>query len=220
MRPDASHPRRARRCPTGGRAPRSEPRHRPGARSGRRRTSGRCSGPVPVGAEPPVMTRPEAVDVAVVGAGQAGLSVSYELADADIEHVVLERGRVGERWRGRWDSFCLVLPNWTVRLPGDRYHGDDPDGFMPRDDVVGLLAAYARRFQAPVREGVAVLSLARSDDGGFFLHTSSGDIRAGQVVLATGGYQKPHRPPGADQLPASLHVIDAEDYTNPGALAW
>jgi putative flavoprotein involved in K+ transport len=164
------------------------------------------------------MIGPEGVDVAVVGGGQAGLSVSHELAHADIEHVVLERGRVGETWRGRWDSFCLVLPNWTVRLPGGCYRGDDPDGFMPRDDIVGHLAAYAHGFQAPVREGVTVLSLARSNDGGFYLHTSSGDIRARQVVLATGGYQKPYRPRGANQLPPSLHVIDAENYTSPGAL--
>src|SRR5205807_3432338 len=76
----------------------------------------------------------ETVDVAVVGAGQAGLSISHELRHAGIEHVVLERGRVGETWRGRWDSFCLVIPNWTVRLPGAPYRGGDPDGFMPRDD--------------------------------------------------------------------------------------
>lgn len=160
----------------------------------------------------------EAVDVVVIGAGQAGLALSHELSRAGVEHVVLERGRVGETWRGRWDSFCLVTPNWTVQLPGDHYQGDDPDGFMPRDEIVGHLVRYAHSFQTPVREGVDVSALGSSDDGGFLLRTSSGDVRARQVVLASGGYQKPHRPPGADQLPASLHVIDAEDYTNPEAL--
>ena len=160
----------------------------------------------------------EHVDVVVVGAGQAGLSISHELAHEGIDHVVLERGRVGETWRGRWDSFCLVIPNWTVRLPGAPYRGGDPDGFMPRDDIVAHLAGYARSFKAPVREGVNVSALDTGDDDGFLLRTSAGTVRARQVVLASGGYQKPHRPPAAAQLPASLHVIDAEDYTNPPAL--
>jgi putative flavoprotein involved in K+ transport len=161
---------------------------------------------------------PETVEVAVVGGGQAGLSLSHELSHAGVEHLVLEQGRVGQTWRGRWDSFCLVIPNWTVQLPGGHYDGDDPDGFMPRDDIVDHLVRYADRFGAPVREGVEVSRLSATDDGGFLLSTSSGDIRARRVVLASGGYQKPHRPPGADQLPASLHVIDVEGYTNPEAL--
>jgi putative flavoprotein involved in K+ transport len=158
------------------------------------------------------------VDVVVVGAGQAGLSLSHELAAAGVEHVVLERGRVGETWRGRWDSFCLVIPNWTVQLPGGRYRGDDPDGFMPRDQIVSHLVSYADSFHAPVRDGVTVTSLERADNGGFLLRTSAGETRASQVVLASGGYQKPHRPPAAAQLPASVHAIDAEDYVNPAAL--
>jgi len=160
----------------------------------------------------------EAVDVVVVGAGQAGLSLSYELSHAGVEHVVLERGKVGETWRGRWDSFCLVLPNWTLQLPGGHYKGSDPDGFMPRDNVVSHLAAYANSFVAPVREGVNVSSVYPGDDGRFNLSTPSGDIRARRVVLAAGSYQKPHRPTGADQLPMSVHVLDAEDYTNGEAL--
>jgi putative flavoprotein involved in K+ transport len=158
------------------------------------------------------------VDVVIVGAGQAGLSLSHELAAAGVEHVVLERGRVGETWRGRWDSFCLVIPNWTVQLPGGHYRGDEPDGFMPRDQIVGHLVAYAESFQAPVREGVSVTSLERADNDAFLLRTSAGEIRAREVVLASGGYQKPHRPPAAAQLPASVHAIDAEDYVNPAVL--
>jgi putative flavoprotein involved in K+ transport len=160
----------------------------------------------------------EAVEVAVVGAGQAGLSLSHELDHAGVEHLVLERGRVGETWRGRWDSFCLVIPNWTVQLPGGHYRGDEPDGFMPRDEIVGHLVGYADSFRAPVREGVDISALRPNDDGDFVLSTTSGDIRARHVVLASGGYQKAHRPPSADQLPASLHVIDTEGYTNPDAL--
>src|SRR5438309_7291413 len=151
-----------------------------------------------------------AVDVAIVGAGQAGLSLSHELAAAGVEHIILERGRVGETWRGRWESFCLVIPNWTVQLPGGRYRGAEPDGFMPRDQIVSHLVAYAESFHAPVRDGVSVTNLEHADDGTFLLRTSSGEIRARQVVLASGGYQKPHRPAAAAPLPASVHVIDAE----------
>ena len=70
------------------------------------------------------------IPVIVVGAGQAGLATSCELTKAGIEHVVLERGRIGQTWRGRWDSFCLVTPNWSVQLPDGHYDGPDPDGFM------------------------------------------------------------------------------------------
>ena len=161
---------------------------------------------------------PEAVEVAIVGAGHAGLSLSHELSHADVEHVVLERGRVGETWRGRWDSFCLVTPNWTVQLPNGHYVGGDPDGFMPRGDIVAHLVDYAEGFGAPVREGVEVSRLRANDGDGLLLTTSSGDVFARHVVLASGAYQKPHRPAGAGELPASLHTIDAEEYTNADAL--
>jgi putative flavoprotein involved in K+ transport len=161
---------------------------------------------------------PESLDVVVVGAGQAGLSLSHELSHAGIEHLVLERGRVGETWRGRWDTFCLVTPNWSVQLPGGHYSGKDPDGFMPRDDVVGHLVGYAESFRAPVREDVEVTEVQVLDGGGFRLHTSAGAIQARRLVLAAGGYQKPHRPAGAKQLPPWLTAIDAEKYTNPDAL--
>ncbi len=160
-----------------------------------------------------------AVDTVIVGAGQAGLSLSHELAAAGVDHIILERGRVGETWRGRWDSFCLVIPNWTVQLPGGRYRGEDPDGFMPKMEIVDHLVGYAASFRAPVHEGVMVPSLEAGEHGGFLLRTSSGEIRAKDVVLASGGYQKAHRPAAAAQLPASVHAFDAEDYTNPTALS-
>jgi pyridine nucleotide-disulfide oxidoreductase len=158
------------------------------------------------------------LDVVVIGAGQAGLAVSHELTARGIEHVVVERGRVGETWRGRWDSFCLVTPNWSVRLPGGGYAGGDPDGFMPRDEIVDHLERYATSFAAPVREGVEVMTLERSPDGGFALTTTSGPLHAEAVVLATGAYQRPHRPPGAATLPESIFQIDAEGYRNEAGL--
>ena len=160
----------------------------------------------------------ETHDVVIIGAGQAGLSLSHELTRARREHVILERGKVGQSWRGRWDSFCLVLPNWTIKLPGQSYAGGEPDGFLKRDDFVRYLASYAESFQAPVREGVNVNSLQTNRDGGFHLSTSAGKISAREVVVASGGYQKPHRPAGVEQLPKSILILDAESYTNPRAL--
>ena len=153
----------------------------------------------------------------VVGGGQAGLAVSRELTQAGVGHLVLERGRVGQSWRSRWDSFCLVTPNWSVQLPGRPYDERDPDGFMPRDEVVGYLERYAAGFDAPVREGVEVHSL-RSRPAGFLLETSAGPLEAQTVVLATGAYQRPNRPAGASTLPPSLLQLDVEDYRSPSDL--
>lgn len=160
----------------------------------------------------------QSIDVAIIGAGQAGLATSHELTEAGIEHVVLEQGRLGETWRTRWDSFCLVTPNWSVRLPGHPYDGDDPDGFMPRDEIVAYLERYAAGFSAPVREGIEVTSLAEAPDGGFLLRTSDGEIRARSVVVATGAYQRAHRPEPAGSLPAGLPQIDVQAYRSPAEL--
>ncbi len=158
------------------------------------------------------------VEVVVVGGGQAGLAVSRELTQESVDHVVLERGRVGQSWAGRWDSFCLVTPNWFVQLPGHPYDGGDPDGFMPRDEIVAYLERYAARIAAPVREGVEVTSLRPGPDGGFLLETSAGEIVAQTVVLSAGAYRRPHRPAGAATLPADLLQIDVADYRNPAEL--
>jgi putative flavoprotein involved in K+ transport len=157
--------------------------------------------------------------VVVIGAGQAGLAVSHELTKAGVEHLVLERGRIGETWRRRWESFCLVTPNWSVRLPGYGYDGDDPDGFMPRDEIVAYLERYATTFKAPVRGGVEVTSLEHAAaHAGYLVSTSAGDLKARVVVVATGAYQKPHRPSAAASLPPGLPQIDIEDYRSPEAL--
>jgi putative flavoprotein involved in K+ transport len=158
------------------------------------------------------------VDVAIVGAGHAGLATSHELTVRGIEHVVLERGRVGQTWRDRWDSFCLVTPNWTVQLPGGVYDGDDPDGYLPRDGIVAHLERYASGFKAPVREGSEVLAIDRSDGGAFILQTPGGDLLADRVVLATGAYQRSYRPAAAADLPADLPRVDVNDYRNPSGL--
>src|ERR1700712_1132253 len=110
------------------------------------------------------------VPVAVVGAGQAGLAMSRLLVDAGVGHFVLERDRVASEWRDRrWDSFSLVTPNWQCQLPGWPYRGDDPDGFMVRDEIVAYLEGYAASFAPPLFEGVAVTRLRRQGDGPFEL---------------------------------------------------
>src|SRR4029077_21045287 len=104
--------------------------------------------------------------VVVIGGGQAGLAMSYCLQQRGIDHVVLEKNRVGHEWRERrWDSFCLVTPNWQCRLPGFPYAGPEPSGFMVKDDIVRYLEDYARSFEPPLLEGVAATSLRRDPAG-------------------------------------------------------
>jgi putative flavoprotein involved in K+ transport len=160
----------------------------------------------------------EATNVLVVGAGQAGLALSHELTARGVEHLVLERGRIGQSWRDRWDSFCLVTPNWTIRLPDGGYDGTDPDGYLPRDEIVAFLERYAASIRAPTREGVAVRSVAPLEEGGFRVRTSNGEISAQRVALASGTYHRPHRPV-AETLPPSIEVLDVHRYRRPAALA-
>jgi putative flavoprotein involved in K+ transport len=160
----------------------------------------------------------EKVEVAIIGAGQAGLATSWYLNQARVEHVVLDAGRVGETWRSRrWDSFCLVTPNWSVKLPGATYSGPDPDGFMGRDELIDHLQSWADSFHAPVQAQSPVSSLDR-EDGGFVLALPDRKLLAKTVVVATGAYQRAHRPIGSEGLPAGLNQLLAEEYSNAGAL--
>lgn len=155
------------------------------------------------------------VTTVVIGAGQAGLAVSRQLRELDVEHVVLERARVAQAWRDRWDSFTLVTPNWTLDLPGSPYAGDEPEGHVARDEIVAYLEDYAAG--APIREGVCVGAL-RAGNAGFRLSTSDGEIDASQVVVCTGAYQRPFRPTGVSGMPPNVLVMDATDYRSPAGL--
>jgi putative flavoprotein involved in K+ transport len=151
--------------------------------------------------------------VIVVGAGQAGLAISHCLVQRKFEHVVLERHRVGHAWRTqRWDSFCLVTPNWQCRLPGYPYAGSDPHGFMRKDQVVRYLEGYAAAFEPPLHEGVEVRRVRKAEGARFVLETSLGDLRADQVVIAAGGYHQPKIPTLAKALPSEVVQLHSASY--------
>lgn len=157
--------------------------------------------------------------VVIVGGGQAGLSMSYHLTGRNIEHIVLERDQIAHEWRDRrWDSFCLVTPNWQCQLPGFPYAGDDPDGFMLREEIAGYLDVYAKSFTPPVIEGVEATRLRRDRKGKYLLGTGRGELIADQVVLATGPYQVPLIPRLADRLPEDLAQLHSSQYRNPDQL--
>jgi putative flavoprotein involved in K+ transport len=156
--------------------------------------------------------------VVVIGGGQAGLSMSHCLAARGIDHVVLERDRIGHEWRDRrWDTFCLVTPNWQCQLPGFPYRGPDPEGFMGRVEIVSYIEEYARAFDLPVVEGVSATRL-RVAPRGFAISTTAGDLTADQVVLATGPYQVSLIPRMAERLPESLVQLHSSEYRNPEEL--
>ncbi|HYP03070.1 MAG TPA: FAD-dependent oxidoreductase, partial [Cyanobium sp.] len=156
--------------------------------------------------------------VVVIGGGQAGLSMAACLQRRGIRPLVLEKHRIGHAWeQQRWDSFCLVTPNWQCRLPEFPYDGPDPEGFMGRAEIVSYVRRFAERIGADVREGVAVSRLQRLG-AGYRLVTAEGEIEAEQVVVATGGYHRPRRHPMAERLPRAVLQLDARDYRHPDQL--
>ena len=158
--------------------------------------------------------------VVVIGAGQAGLSVSSLLKLREIDHLVLERHTVAHAWKSaRWDSFCLVTPNWQCRLPGYQYAGEDPYGFMVRDEIVRYIEDYAASFEPPLHEGVDVTNVAlRTDGRGFSVRTSAGDVTADQVVVAIGGYHVASLPRMSERMPAGVVQLHSSQYKNARSL--
>ena len=151
--------------------------------------------------------------VVVVGGGQAGLAMSRCLGVRGIDHLVLERDVVASSWkRYRWDTFCLVTPNWQCDLPDFPYAGDDPHGFMVREEIIGYLEAYREFVDPPLREGVTVTRLTRDERGTFTLETTAGTCTADQVVVATGGYHTPVVPSLTEPLPTGITQVQSQDY--------
>jgi putative flavoprotein involved in K+ transport len=155
------------------------------------------------------------IDTVVIGAGHAGLAVSRLLTEARVDHVVLDRGRVGERWRTeRWDSLHLLTPAWMTRLPHYQAVGADPDAFIRAGAFVEHLEEYAASFAAPVVTGAPVLAVAGTD-AGYRVDTPAGTWRARHVVMATGPHGRPRIPAGLDRE----YVLPASGYRNPDTLA-
>lgn len=162
---------------------------------------------------------PERIDTLVVGAGQAGVAMSEHLGRAGVPHLVLERGRIAERWRSeRWDSLVANGPAWHDRFPGLAFEDFGPDAFVPKERMADYFAAYVDKMASPVRCGVEVTEVRRMDGrAGFRVETSQGVIEANAVVVATGPFQQPAIPE-IIPLTAGLTQIHSSAYRNPGAL--
>lgn len=164
---------------------------------------------------------PARIHTVVMGAGQAGLAMSWYLRQAGREHVLLERrATLGGGWQDRWDEFRLVSPNWTTSLPGYPYDGPDPDGFMPGREVAARIAGYAGAISAPVVLGTTVERLGASTrpGGGFTVRTNQGEIHAEEVVIAAGGFHLPRIPAMASAFAPRIRQLHSHDYRNEASL--
>jgi putative flavoprotein involved in K+ transport len=154
------------------------------------------------------------VEVAVVGAGQAGLAVGRFLALQGRDFVILDAGAaIGSAWRERWDSLVLFTPRRYSALPDLAFPGD-PDGYPTRDEVVRYLEQYVSTFDLPVELDSRVLALTRADDG-FVLELEDGAVVADQVVVATGPFQQPRTAAFADELAAAVLQLHSAAYRRP-----
>jgi putative flavoprotein involved in K+ transport len=154
----------------------------------------------------------------VVGGGQAGLSASYWLSRAGLDHIVFEKKTAMNKWWSeRWDAFCLVTPNWQCQLPGHAYDGPDPNGFMVKAQILDYLEAFRQRVNPPIRENVEVLSVEKEATG-FKVKTAAGACTADAVFLATSLYGTPSVPHFSNQIPQSILQLHTADYRNPTAL--
>ncbi|HSH13063.1 MAG TPA: MSMEG_0570 family nitrogen starvation response protein, partial [Desulfurivibrionaceae bacterium] len=183
-------------------------------------SQGHIQGPVQLaGIEPdgavPASGTPPHYSALVIGAGQAGLAMSYCLQDQGIDHLVLEAsGEIAHAWRHeRWDSFCLVTPNWQCQLPGFPYQGDDPHGFMVKDEIIGYLEDYYAFFKPPVVFHSPVTELTRAH-GRYQLRSGERRFTCDQVIVCCGGYHEPRIPAAAEQLPDTIEQLHSRDYRN------
>lgn len=158
------------------------------------------------------------IDVAIIGAGQAGLSMSQVLGSAGVEHIVFERGRIGERWHSeRWSGLKLLTPNWMMRLPGFSPDTEAPQDFMPAVRFAGLLSRYAAQWALPVVDETQVIAV-RPAWSGYSIATTSGTWFARAVVVATGACDLPNVPDWAKNLPPDILQVTPDRYRGPGEM--
>ncbi|ENW51785.1 MULTISPECIES: MSMEG_0569 family flavin-dependent oxidoreductase [Acinetobacter calcoaceticus/baumannii complex] len=155
-------------------------------------------------------------DVVIVGGGQAGLCISHYLQKAGIDHVVLEKeSELTHAWRQkRWDNFTLVTPNWQCLLPDHPYNGNDPDGFMKKNEIVEYLDSFIEKLNPPALLNVQVTHVAKVAPQQFEIETNLGKTTAKQLVVAAGGYHTPIYPKLSETLPENVLVIHSEQYFN------
>jgi putative flavoprotein involved in K+ transport len=157
----------------------------------------------------------EKLEVAVIGAGQAGLAMGYFLRRQGRRFVILERAdRIAPAWRERWESLTLFTPRRYSALPGLPFPGD-PDGYPTRDEVIAYLERYAESFELPIELNSEVKKLERGDDGCFRLELADRIITADQVVVATGPFQTPYVPKVAEKLADDVFQAHATGYRRP-----
>lgn len=161
------------------------------------------------------------VDTIIIGGGQAGLATSYYLNQRGLQHIVLEQAaQAANAWRNdRWDSFTLLTPNWSFRLPGAEYQGNQPDGFMPKGEIIAYLEQYVERFHLPVHYRTRATSVEQNDEGsGYLVSTADTLMDARNVVVATGLFQKPKIPIYGRAINTQITQLHSGHYRNPGAL--
>ncbi|WP_079909384.1 NAD(P)/FAD-dependent oxidoreductase [Paenibacillus sp. 32352] len=160
---------------------------------------------------------PKQFDVIVIGAGQAGLAMGYYLSQKRLSYLLIDsKDRIGEVWRSRYDSLVLFTPRSHSSLPGYRMEGD-PDGFPTKDEVADYLERYAHKFSIPLQLQTKVTHLRKKGDA-FELITTKGAYLANKVIIATGPFQKPFLPEGAENISSSVVQLHSSEYRNQNQL--
>jgi putative flavoprotein involved in K+ transport len=161
----------------------------------------------------------ERSETVIIGGGQAGLVMSYLLAQHGREHVVLEPTGPAHAWRRRWDSFALNgRSGRALNLPGLPYRGTDPEGYASRDEIVAYFDAYVALVRPPLRLGVCATAVRPAGRGRFVVETDAGALLADHVVIATGRHQTPDVPPLAGAIPRDIVQLHTHDYRCPAQL--
>jgi putative flavoprotein involved in K+ transport len=159
----------------------------------------------------------ERFNTIVIGAGQAGLAIGYYLSRQKKNYIILEKASsIVPAWRSRWGSFTLVLPNWTLQMPDFAYQGEDPHGFLERDEMVSYMDEFAATFDCNIRFNSKVTSIEKDAESGCFLvRTSANLFEAENVGIATGSYQKPKIPSFSKKINQEITQIHTSEYRNP-----